>query len=139
MTEKTAPAGEARDLRALLAVVLDALALDYGADDYDQRLKDRAGLAKVVLQDGLGANDRLAWNADWLRAKLADEETAAAERAKSKCARCRQPFDRADLRHDGRGQYASTQWCRRCVDRCRESSDTFHQCPVCRDLGGGNR
>lgn len=74
MTGKPAAAAEARDLRDLLAAVLDALTLDYGVDDYDQRIKDRAGLAQVVIRDGLDAVDRIGWNADWLRQKLREEE-----------------------------------------------------------------
>ncbi|MEV4915458.1 hypothetical protein AB0K47_01265 [Streptomyces tirandamycinicus] len=52
-----------------------------------------------------------------------DEEPAA-------CARCRKPFDHADLRHDGAGQYASTPWCRRCIDHCHDGS-TEHVCVIC--------
>ncbi|WP_405841591.1 hypothetical protein [Streptomyces sp. NBC_01518] len=70
--------GEARDLRRLLAVVLDALTLDYAVDDYDERLKERACLARVVIRDGL---DEPAWNADWLHSKLRAEETEAADKA----------------------------------------------------------
>ena len=75
MTRKTDQSAEVRDLRDLLAAVLDALTLDYGVDDYDERIKDRAGLAKVVLRDGLDEPTRVGWNADWLRHKLREEET----------------------------------------------------------------
>lgn len=74
MSRKPAGSAEARDLADLLAAVLDALTLDYGVADYDQRIKDRAGLAKVVIRDGLDAVDRIGWNADWLRQKLREEE-----------------------------------------------------------------
>lgn len=57
-------------------------------------------------------------------------EAPAPEQAK--CAKCRQPFDPADTRFDGRARYAETPYCRRCVDRCHESTDAFHVCPICR-------
>ncbi|MHC3471196.1 hypothetical protein ACYF6T_21215 [Streptomyces sp. 7R007] len=75
------PGSEARDLRDLLAAVLDALTLDYGVDDYGERLKVRAGLAKIVLRDGLDEADRIGWNADWLRGKLRAEEADAEAKA----------------------------------------------------------
>jgi hypothetical protein len=81
MSEKPTNPGNARDLRQLLEAVLDALTLDYGVEDYDQRLKERAGIAKVVVRDGLDEPDRIGWNADWLRGKLRAEEAEAAERA----------------------------------------------------------
>ncbi|MDV9168760.1 hypothetical protein R6V09_01200 [Streptomyces sp. W16] len=65
------PSSEARDLRHLLAVVLDALTLDFAVDNYSERLKERACLARVVIRDGL---DEPAWNADWLHSKLRAEE-----------------------------------------------------------------
>ncbi len=74
----TNPSAEARELRQLLAAVLDALTLDYGVDGYDERLKERAGLAKVVIRDGL---NEPAWNADWLHSKLRAEETDAEAKA----------------------------------------------------------
>lgn len=123
--------GDARDLRKLLEAVLEAVTLDYSADDYDERIKERAGLAKVVLRDGLAeGSDRIGWNADWLRSKLRAEETEAAERENNRCRRCRKPFDPTDLRHDGHGRYASTPWCRSCIDNCRGGS-AEHVCPIC--------
>ena len=106
MTKKPAASTEARDLRKLLEAVLDAVTLPYDTPDYDERIKERAGLVKVVLRDGRDTADRIGWNADWLRAKLTAEQAEAAERAKAKCARCQKPFDPADLRHDGHGRYA---------------------------------
>lgn len=50
----------------------------------------------------------------------------------SRCGRCRKPFDPTDARHDGHAQYSYSPFCRHCVDRCHESSDAFHMCPVCR-------
>lgn len=131
MTKKPTPSTEARDLRALLDVVADALTLDYGAPDYDERLKERVGLARVVLRDGLADGpDRIGWNTDWLRHKLTAEETEAAERAKNRCRRCHRRFDPTDTRSDGRDRYANTPWCRSCIDNCRDGG-TGHMCPIC--------
>jgi hypothetical protein len=74
MTQPT----EARDLRHLLAAVLDALTLDFAVDNYGERLKDRACLARVVIRDGL---DEPGWNADWLHSKLRAEEADAEAKA----------------------------------------------------------
>ena len=81
MTRKPTPSTEARDLRNLLDAVLEALTLDYAVDDYDERIKNRAGLAQVVLRDGLDAPDRIGWNADWLRSKLTAEQADAEAKA----------------------------------------------------------
>jgi hypothetical protein len=74
VTRKPDRSTEVRDLRELLAAVLDALTLDYGVDGYDERIKERSGLAQVVIRDGLDERDRIGWNADWLRSKLREEE-----------------------------------------------------------------
>lgn len=47
------------------------------------------------------------------------------------CGRCRKPFDSADTRFDGRARHRDEPWCRGCVDRCHESTDPAHACPVC--------
>lgn len=47
------------------------------------------------------------------------------------CGRCRKPFDPTDSRWDGRARYGATRWCRWCVDRCHESTDFAHTCPIC--------
>jgi hypothetical protein len=51
-----------------------------------------------------------------------------------KCKRCRRPFDPTDNESTGAARYAQTQFCRGCVDRCHESTDAFHQCPICADV-----
>lgn len=79
MTQPTQTA-EARDLRELLAVVLDALTLPYAVDNYDERIKDRAGWARTVLvavTDGTSTD--IGWEADFLRSKLAAEEAEAGD------------------------------------------------------------
>lgn len=82
------PTTEARDLRTLLEAVRDALTLDHAAPDYNERLKERASLAKVVLRDGL---DDPGWNADWLRNQLTAEQATAAEQATHHVARAAAP------------------------------------------------
>lgn len=54
------------------------------------------------------------------------------------CGRCRNPFDPTDPTWDGRAQYRTSGFCRRCVDRCHESTDFAHRCPVCtqQPIGG---
>ena len=122
---------EARDLRALLEAVRDALTLDYAVPDYDERIKERAGLAKVVVRDALDeGTDRIGWNADWLPSKLTAEQADADEREKNRCGRCRTAFDPADTAFDGRARHAETPWCRRCIDNCHEGS-AEHVCPIC--------
>ena len=81
-TTVPATAGEARDLRELLAVVLDAITLDYAADNYEHRLIARTGWAHTVLtavNDGTSTD--IGWEADFLRSKLTAEETEAAKKA----------------------------------------------------------
>ncbi|MGX9887327.1 hypothetical protein [Streptomyces sp. NPDC002276] len=77
---------EARDLRGLLAVVLDTLTLDYAVDNYDERIRDRAGWAHTVLTAVTdGTSTDIGWEADFLRSKLtaeqADAEAKAARRS----------------------------------------------------------
>jgi hypothetical protein len=47
------------------------------------------------------------------------------------CHTCKIPFDPTDTRHDGAAQYRDTGFCFRCIDRCHESTDFAHRCPVC--------
>ncbi|WP_275462103.1 hypothetical protein [Streptomyces noursei] len=60
---------------------------------------------------------------------------AGGESTRKSCARCRLPFDPTDTRFDGRARYRDTQFCGSCVDRCHESIDALHRCPVCSDGG----
>jgi hypothetical protein len=131
MTKKPTPSTEARDLRALLATVVDALTLPYDLDDYDQRLLRRAGLVRVLVSEALKETpDSLGWNVDYLRTKLTAEQADADKRECNRCRRCRTAFDPTDTRFDGRDRYASTPWCRSCIDNCREGG-TGHMCPIC--------
>lgn len=67
------------------------------------------------------------------RRQYAEELRQAAEGGTQKppCARCGKPFDPADTRFDGKARHRNSPWCRSCVDRCHESTDAFHVCPVC--------
>jgi hypothetical protein len=123
--------GDAHDLRTLLEAVLEAVTLPYDTPDYDRRILNRAAQARVLAVAALAEDPAgLAWNVDFLRQKLAQEQAEAAERENNRCRRCRKPFDPADLRHDGHGRYASTPWCRRCIDNCRDGS-AEHVCIIC--------
>ncbi|MBZ3907320.1 hypothetical protein [Streptomyces griseiscabiei] len=131
MSEQTTNPGNAHDLRALLAVVLEALTLPYGADDYDRRILERAALTRTVVAAALAeAPADLAWNADYLSGKLAAEQADAEEREKNRCGRCRKPFDQDDTAFDGRARHADTPHCRGCVDNCHEGS-AEHVCVIC--------
>lgn len=66
----------------------------------------------------------------WVLSLDEDGQPVAVEEPAA-CGKCRQPFDPTDTRFDGRGQHGTTPFCRRCVDRCHESTDAFHVCPVC--------
>lgn len=140
-------------VRDLLTAILEAVDVPHPAtvgdrERFHQVLVDRALDAVTALRGVLQHGDDAGWSADYLRARLAEkpatgyrtwgeartepsqppraEETEAANR----CARCRTPFDRADLRHDGRGRYASTPYCRSCIDNCRDGS-AEHVCVIC--------
>jgi hypothetical protein len=131
VSRQTTPSTEARDLRQLLAVVLDALTIPNGDYDYDQRIDARARIARVTVGEALAESPaQLGWNADFLRQRLAAEQAEADERAKNRCGRCSQPFDAADTRFDGRARYGETRYCRSCVDNCHEGS-AEHVCRIC--------
>jgi hypothetical protein len=59
-------------------------------------------------------------------------EAPTAEDEQAKCAKCRQLFDPADTRFDGRAQQDGTPYCRGCIDLCLEPTDAFHRCVICR-------
>lgn len=48
------------------------------------------------------------------------------------CIVCRAPFDPTDERWDGQAQHRGNPWCRSCRDRCHDSEDAGHRCPICR-------
>lgn len=57
---------------------------------------------------------------------------AAPAAAADTCERCRRPFDYNDTRFDGRARQGTMPFCRSCVDRCHESNDAGHRCPICK-------
>lgn len=64
--------------RALLAAVLDAIAIPYPAtvgdgEVHDRILLDRVMDAKVALEGVLQRGDDPGWSADYLRARLAEK------------------------------------------------------------------
>lgn len=131
MSSKPTPSAEARDLRALLAVAVEAITLPLDVDEYGARILCRAELVRVLVREALAEKpEQLGWNVDYIRQQLVQEETEAAERAKNKCGRCRTPFDPADTRFDGRARHVETPWCRRCMDNCRDGS-AEHTCVIC--------
>ncbi|MFK0018238.1 hypothetical protein [Streptomyces sp. NPDC090798] len=71
--------------------------------------------------------------AAWVEA--IDRRTAAAEQsavaASESCGKCKQPFDPADTRFDGRARYHLTPYCRGCVDRCHDNEIADHRCVIC--------
>ncbi|MFJ6566446.1 hypothetical protein ACIQNU_03440 [Streptomyces sp. NPDC091292] len=79
-------AAEARDLRALLTAVLDAITLPRADPDYEQRLVDRADLAAVTGGAALdGALADIGWHADYLAGRL-DAENARRTRIRAAAA-----------------------------------------------------
>lgn len=69
---------EARDLRALLVVVLDALTLPAGAAGYAHRLESRADLARAAVRGALEDDPaEIGWNVEYLRDRLAKESAEA--------------------------------------------------------------
>jgi hypothetical protein len=74
--------GDARDLRQLLEVVLEAVTLTTDIPDYERRILDRALWVRATLKGALTEDPaNIGWDVDYLRSKLAAEETDAAERA----------------------------------------------------------
>lgn len=76
--ENRTESGEARELRALLAAVLEALAIPYPAtvgdgEVHDRILLDRVMDARVALEGVLQRSDEPGWTADYLRARLAEK------------------------------------------------------------------
>jgi len=141
MTKKPAASTEARDLRNLLEAVLEAVTLPHDTAEHARRMETRADWVRATVKGALAEDPAgIGWNADFLRGRLRAEETEADARAKAKCARCQKPFDPADLRHDGHGRYASTPWCRSCIDNCRDGS-AEHVCRICdpKRYGGEGR
>ncbi|AQS70873.1 hypothetical protein [Streptomyces pactum] len=59
-------------------------------------------------------------------------EDATPEETAEACGKCQRPFNPDDPRWDGSARYASTPYCRGCIDRCHDSTDAFHVCVICR-------
>lgn len=129
--------GDAHDLRNLL----EAVALPYEGLDHARRMETRADWVRATLKGALAEDPAgIGWNTDFLRGRIAAEETDAAERERNRCRRCRRPFDPADTRFDGRARHRDTAYCRACVDNCHEGG-AEHVCVICDPAryGGGSQ
>ncbi|MDX3777758.1 hypothetical protein [Streptomyces europaeiscabiei] len=74
--------GDARDLRNLLEAVLEAVTLPYDGTDHARRMETRADWVRATVKGALEEDPTgIGWNADFLRGRLAAEETEAAARA----------------------------------------------------------
>lgn len=82
MSEQTVNPGDARDLRRLLEAVLEAVTLPYDGPEHARRMETRAGWVRATLKGALAEDPaNVGWNTDFLRGRLAAEETEAAARA----------------------------------------------------------
>ncbi|MFI2184564.1 hypothetical protein [Streptomyces sioyaensis] len=134
-------AGELAGLRSTVAL-LRATARHGSLEEIRQRLaehtaEEREGLARQQRRDGHTGRDDCP--CPWCAGRDEDEQPANGGdvTAPETCGRCRQPFDTTDTRFNGRAQSRGTPFCRGCVDRCHESTDAFHRCPVCTEGGDG--
>ncbi|WP_328436955.1 hypothetical protein OHA71_06605 [Streptomyces sp. NBC_00444] len=83
---------------------------------------------RKFLLDQLAKRDAESGRGDKaLREFLTDPDTVPAEA----CGKCKQPFDDADARFDGKAQKAGTPYCRRCVDLCHDNEIADHRCVIC--------
>lgn len=135
---KPAASTEARDLRSLLEVVLDAITLPHDAHDYDQRIRERTAWARSAVKGALAEDPAdLGWNVDFLRGKLAAEQADADERAKQACRACHRPFTPADI-NPATARYGDTPWCRACLAHCENNTtNERHTCPLCQHQKAG--
>jgi hypothetical protein len=143
-------------MRALLAALAEALNAPLAADLADDAtryriLRHRAENAEIAIGSVLkhGMED-LEGSTRWLREATAAEpvtytvwqqpagqgekDTHTGESTPQPvdaCGRCKKPFDPTDTRWDGHARHRDTPFCRSCVDRCHESTDAFHRCPIC--------
>jgi hypothetical protein len=91
-------------------------ALRHTADEADP-------MVGSLARDGFGADEI---------AEMLSRPAATEEKPTEACGKCKKPFDPTDTRHDGQARHGVTSFCRRCVDRCHESTDAFHECVICR-------
>ncbi|NGO43770.1 hypothetical protein [Streptomyces ureilyticus] len=135
--------------RELLKALLDALDVPLAeqADDDQARarlLDVRVSHAVIALESVLkhGPED-VEDSARWLREETAKRPVTYTpwERPdpKTSCSKCRTVFDPADTRHDGHDRHGDGPFCRRCIDRCHESTDAFHACVICDPSWGETR
>ncbi|MBZ6085883.1 hypothetical protein KVH15_33410 [Streptomyces olivaceus] len=58
-------------------------------------------------------------------------EDAAPEETAEACGKCQRPFNPDDARWDGSARYATTPYCKGCVDRCIDNESADHRCVIC--------
>lgn len=97
----------------------------------ESRHEEIHGLLATV--DGLKSAE--AWDLGMSIAAILDGPARRPEAVADACARCGHPFDPTDTTFDGHARERDTLFCRRCVDRCHESEDAGHRCPVCNQDG----
>lgn len=80
MQDRTEPT--TRELRQLLAVVLDAVTLPTDTPDYERRILDRALWVRAALKGALAEDlANIGWDIDYLRSKLTAEQADAEKKA----------------------------------------------------------
>lgn len=140
MTNQTTPVPDritlTRDqLAALLAHHADVLASSFQTDATTGLPERAAGLGRAVELLGLHAEHLTAEEEKPGVAELLDSmlsfRSPAAEAQQEVCGKCRQPFDSADSRFDGRARFYLTPYCRGCVDRCHDTEIADHRCVIC--------
>ncbi|MEU0207392.1 hypothetical protein [Streptomyces canus] len=120
--------------------------------DYGAHLAEFIATARAAVPELLAEIERLRGQRKYLLTQLAkrDAETGRGDRALTEfltahpgedvetpaaveetCGKCRQPFDPADTRFDGRARYHETPYCRGCVDRCHDNEIADHRCVIC--------
>lgn len=82
MSGQTTNPGEAADLRRLLEAVLEAVTLPDAGLEHARRMETRADWVRATVKGALAEDPaNIGWNTDFLRGRLAAEETEAAARA----------------------------------------------------------
>jgi hypothetical protein len=78
--------------------------------------------------DGLCAVCRQEKHEEWWPTRAGEQSAVEASEI---CGKCKQPFDPADTRFDGRARYHLTPYCRGCVSRCHDTEIADHRCVIC--------
>lgn len=132
------------DVLDLLAAIRDALDVPLAHwEPADERARERilsarADAARIVVAGIVDSGHRIPWSTTYLAERTAATPiTYTLWDSAEVCGRCGRRFDPADTRPDGQARHRDTAFCRRCVDRCHDSEDAFHKCPVCVPVPAG--